>query len=416
MREKILQNEQTAVPFDYVNKNNQGTIAAELHTTEYEWIREVRHDVVTPRFKERIAAGEIINSPMDYLLQSVSYPGRTASGSDAYGNFWFMNGAGYNYASSIWPVPSYHDLPVEYRGQVVDAINTLKQGLLGRIDNGAYSFGEDVAELKKTLESLSKIFVEIKRILFRLDAAVAAAIKAGKSPRVAFSQLWLRARYEIRPLIYSAQDLIEIYNHGVDVKQRRKTTHVEHLNWILNKQYQTGTTTKFFWEQVSTYRVKLSGGILYLDSGLPHGLLDELGLGTKDILPTVWAITRFSFLIDRFLNLSSMIRGIQNVADPNIKFLAGWLTTTGEYQDFRRLTGITKPGWAYNSDLSVKSYYLQKIRSPWSPSLADTLPVFTLDVSVETLTDLATIFLGRKGKTYNALKKKDVIKFNLNDL
>lgn len=270
-------------------------------------------------------------------------------------------------------------------------LDKVKQQALARMSESDFDFGEDVAELAKTLASLKQIMLEIRHVFTRLDDLVIHLRKKyGYSPQEAFRKAWLRIRYEVRPLVYSASNLVDLYNKGVKKqgvprkRSRSKAAYAGNDSYQLLHGYYNVTRTR----QVD---IKCSAGVIFLDSA-PPTTLDSLGLGLKDIVPTMWAITRFSFLIDKFLDISSTIEGLQNIADPRLRVLGGWTTSEVIISTTNVIDGYTRSGWTGSASGQNVIRTVSKSRAPWIPTYDSALPSMEWADNWETYMDIFTIF------------------------
>jgi hypothetical protein len=100
-------------------------------------------------------------------------------------------------------------------------------------------------------------------------------------------------------------------------------------------------------------------------------------------------------MVDRVWNITKMIRGITNLADPNVEILAGWVRAKEELVSTVRLTGQTVPGYTVTAsgDLVTDKTFVYN-RSPWTPRVSDTYPTTTKGRLVEdasSILDLLTL-------------------------
>jgi len=393
-RTRIFEDSHTTPEGVFTHYNANGSVKYVILRNGDDWISDVLTDVEIPNFHKRSKNGELFFNPYDRKTENYSETLGSWTASGVNGEYWVCTGACTSLATQIWPFPTFTILGDE---EIPDMISRTQQRALARVDASDFSFGEDVAELKKTILAIRRILADIANILTRFHQLVAKLRKKGYSDLDAFSTLWLRARYEIRPLVISIQNIIEIYQSGLKkYKTRRKARSGDSMHKDTTQTLVTETSSnKFTWTFKQSLNVKTSAGIIYDDSDPIDSPLEQLGLSVKDFVPTLWAITRFSFLIDRFIDIASTLEGIQNIWDPNIKIKGGWTTVTREYTSELTLDSVTMNNgdWTYNVSGGAKRMVSShKSRIPFNPTISTVIPTWDLSLDVETFLDLFTIF------------------------
>jgi hypothetical protein len=272
----------------------------------------------------------------------------------------------------------------------------LKQEVLGALDTSKYAFGEDLLEFKKTLASLREIMHQLAHKIETLTYVINQLRRDGKSFAKAISQTWLKARYEIRPLVISAENLLEILHQGVHQRRYDRVARSVTIEEKTFKSYDLEGVFHYHLLAETTQRGIVGCG-LYIRNESPRVTVSEkLGLGYKDVLPVIWAVTRFSFLVDRFIDVSSMIYGLENLLDYRLKFLGGWVTKSITTTTRWYIAIDPNDDWTTSTDYEPAILTTEdKNRQRWSPSVQDILPTLEFP-DWETWVDILAIFRGAK--------------------
>lgn len=374
-------------------------------------------DVHIPNFHKRVKAGELFFNPFRRVTTS-------KTGSSGIFRYDYNNGdcgtrsgdIGIFFVDIAWPtlIPDFgnplldwdYDVKRERSNDLNDLIANSRQQVLARVDASDYDFGEDLAEIGKTLASLGKIFSQVSDIMRDTVKTVKKLSRRSKrDPVDVFAEVWLRARYEIRPLLISGENIIEVAREGIKVRGTRRvarhsTSDHQVTDQTLDKV--SGTST-FTWRKEETLKTVVSSGIMYDDANPIDTLLEQLGLGFKDLIPTIWAVTKFSFLIDRFIDVASLIEGVQNSIDPNIRYKGAWTTVERKYTTTTTLSSVTMSDRTVDTGQAAVTNTVHTIeRLPYTPSISDSIPVFHWATDWANLIDLFAIFGAEYLKLPNA--------------
>lgn len=397
MRSRIFKDDKLTGSFITVY-NNGKTLS-----TDVEYTSEFDHmvDVVTKGFLRRSKSGEVIVSPCyrDKISRHidsfhVKY-GKTNEPdyfSDSSGQGWFYRVLKTYSGDGVDFLPSLPDRS----GEVAE----LKQRLLADIESSKYKFLEDVLEMRKTINSIRSIYIDIKNVFLRNGRLIAKLRKQGLSSEKALATIWLRIRYELRPLLISMSNLIEVAQNQVKDSQERIRIGRNHgiseqVNTIHNT-ISDGASWNKKYEIRALYSQNLAVGGVFENKDPIRAPLEKLGLGVKDVIPGLWAITRFSFLIDKFINISKMVYAMENLLDPSIKNRGSWNThhTYASYEIV--LLEDQCPSPYYHLSLDVSDVVIEREvieRKVWTPQILDTFPVPKLP-KLETWIDIYAIFGG----------------------
>jgi hypothetical protein len=272
-----------------------------------------------------------------------------------------------------------------------DLIQDSKLQALSHVDETPYAFGEDVGEIKETVQFLRRPFSSLLKLGKHFDRNLARALTK-KNRRRRYNKLrqlsqysqevanaWTEVRFAASPLVRSTLDLVESasWYNGATPPQRliaRGHNENEISQSDIYNHYWSGTVYDV-WKREWKGTIDVSAGILYEISNPVHDLRWRLGLRVQDVPETIWQLLPYSFMVDRVLDVSKMVRSLTTLADPRVKILAGWVRQT--YNGERSLSYVNQvnPGWTVTVSPDVtsekESFY---DRQPWIPTASDTIP------------------------------------------
>lgn len=350
---------------------------------------ETINDYVVPCFRKRIASGEIINNSCTHETNSV----RTSGG----GSYYAVRYNGEVYSTSGGNLSQYQfylggvDFLSGLSFNTSDLILDSKLQALSHVDETPYAFGEDVGEIKETMQFLRHPFQSLLKLGKHFDRNLAQAL-AKKNRRRRYNKMrqfsryakevsdaWTEVRFAASPLVRSTLDAFEAaswYNGATPPKRLIARGHNED---VLS---QSDTFTHYFsgtiydvWKRTWDGEIDVSAGILYEVSNPVHDLRWRLGLRVQDVPETVWQLMPYSFMVDRVWDVSKMIRSLTTLADPRVKILAGWVRQRYNGERSVSLVSETNPGWTVtiSPDVWTQAESLYD-RQPWVPSASDTIP------------------------------------------
>lgn len=292
-----------SIPADYIDRtyNPDGSLFRTYDGTRiYKSGSDVMHDVVTENFKSRVAAGEIINNPMDHTV--VSY-------TEEWPNYqWNMSDG--KVARGKWPgiltrCP-FMTVSVDY--------TTAKEVALtkayAKVDSSVASLPVTLGELKETKEMLFGALLKLKsfhKVLKYYRDKLKYALD--NTERIAFVSQeildsWMAVRFGWLPFVSDLRN-IETAMRGLTKYEQRQTfragetlTFQDSDIYTFQSQNVKVDFTRTFYEKVN-----ISAGVLCKQryGGVP----DTWGL-TK-IPGVIWELTRLSWAIDYFFNVADVI-------------------------------------------------------------------------------------------------------------
>lgn len=339
-------------------------------------------DTVTPNYRKRISNGEIINNPMSLVVESLESGGGSYSAIvDANGVEYYNNTGSttlYEYSLNV----SNSEEPAHPQVDIPHLVAQAKAFAISKINPSDYKFGEDLLELKETLQFLSnpaKSILNLSKNLVRDRRKLERKYKRAEDVVQASADLYLSYQFGFQPLLRSSLDAIENYNRSRPTSRPKRLTA---RGFARDSKTADGPFRKYF--SPSTYDtysskkehvVEVKANILY-DVLLPtNDLQMNLGLRPSDIPETLWAVVPLSFMVDRIWDISTAIRGLTNLSQPHLRILAGSVVIKEDSNSDLQFIDQVNPGatTSVSGDL-VKRRYFSYSREIWHPSVLDTIP------------------------------------------
>jgi len=380
----------------YVN----GVLSGSRDTTTLD-VSEEMDDFVVSDFHKRRNAGEIINNPMSYLKDSIYCTTGGRSSILQAGKLYEIYGSGSltDYQrldkGSPW-VGGIYPPPVE---PSLDAVQAAQSKAMGNIDRSPYSFAEDIAEFRETFRFLKNPLGSLRDLSksFKKDVDVLSSRRYLRRAQ-AIANVYLQYRFALSPLVRSAHDLIEAQSDKIRRPVRRTARGKE--AYTVHNSGQGKSKSYYVWEGSTSVTAETKAGILYEVANPLNDWQYKYGLRFKDIPETLWAITPYSFMVDRIFNISQAIRGVVSFLDPRVKILAGWTTQKRSQASTLSYVNYTYPSAsAVTIQPDIRAVVSDSyVRSVWNPSIKDAVPRLELAGLIDTstkLADLAALILQR---------------------
>ena len=207
----------------------------------------------------------------------------------------------------------------------------LQTECLARLADGKVNMGVTLAEVGKTANSITSIANDALGLL--------SAIKSGNTSKLrkyipglnpggvsgSLSKRWLEYQYAFKPLVSDAYGLVDIHENGIEaassgksgtIQARRSITETDSFTIDL---YESAIER---WEYTKKYRYVLRAKVD--DSQLRAASL----LGLNNPAEIAWELIPFSFVVDWFLPIGTMIKALS--APSGLVFEAGWMSVKGE--------------------------------------------------------------------------------------
>jgi len=418
---------------DYTDPQSTGWTAPITYDRHYS--KREMSDVITSDYSSRRKAGEIIINPMSFssvnhllMDDQITYQRLSLGPIDidvppAASAHWMRAAIGY--------VPQTRN--IDGALLTIDADNEIelrKQLALSFVDEPQYGFGEDLFEIKETIQFLRSPLASITKLLKAFDKDAVKALSLTKKGRVlsfsrraeAIAGVWATYSFALAPLIRSLEDAIEALNDKSSLAFRRTSrSKGELFDSTTSKVSGYYPGINFFnipqltatAEIVKTSTVSFQAGLHY--EATQHGTVTEkLGLRNKDLVVTAWEVIPMSFMLDRIISIKNSIKSFTNLVDPNVEILGGFVTRREEQTYSIQLVECDLADTRYDaltwSALPHVSQTFTYTREKWDPSITNALPLpnpVELVNSVSKVADLLalltlTIFpLIRKYYVYN---------------
>lgn len=388
----------------FLNGNPQSSGGTDfVHQTD-----ESMDDWVSRNFRARIAAGEIINNPVLYTSRRTR---STGSGSIlttrlSNGDLYEFYGHATRYALGFAP-NSYHQLyGVPVPSASVAALAKFKA--IANIDSTPYDFLEDAFEWRETLRFIRNPFKAIRNLGLNFQRDLQKRQRRRSKARLKKSDFyrhraddiastWLEYRFAVSPLVRSIESALDLQIQRSNLRRPKRRTargFSEEVSQDASEELESARNAgwKDYFESTRYTSVTYRAGIIYEVSNPLNDIYFQSGIRFKAIPETIWAVMPYSFMIDRIVDISGMIRGLTNLVDPGVKILAGWVSERQTDSVELRLTRIQATAFsviAAGETFSDSAFVMK--RDPWSPTLSDTDPTINIKGLVEDATKIADL-------------------------
>lgn len=315
------------VAYTKVINDREGVVSTTTYTSlSGELTAKTTKDVVTPNWRARIAAGEIINNPFTSvttttqtgeILVSRSYVDtndegvytRNDNGVTSFQEF--LNSQGF----SLPPVP-----------ECTPPIDQAVTQAFANVSNSEALMLVTMAESKKTVRSLVQILLRAVKIFKQVKRLDWHSLRSELSSKQ-LSDRYLEYRYAIRPLMYDAKSLIAAYTSAA--KARRQTFR-GYSSSSTNRSDFTRSVVKYDgWHQGD--RTFSISGYTETQSSVHAGVLTNIEhiskadtYGLYDIPESLLELTPWSFIINWFVNLADTVASW--TPEAGVKILTSWAT------------------------------------------------------------------------------------------
>jgi len=380
------------------------------------------NDVVVPNAKKLISEGHIFNNPANRRdFEFVSSPFLVTNRKNS-------DGTGYN--ASNYTVSRLLDNPawgwtvsgkttLDLTSEIEKLSSLARQAAIAKMDKTPYTFIEDLLEIRKTVALLRHPLEPLVDIGRKIEGDLGrrlTTLKRGKGRgnpnlpdttfQVALAKSWLTYRFVYGQTLMSAmnvrdalQDQLILQYNKPDVRRKSRAKFSSRLaaaDTVIRTNGYTVTSS-----EVQQYEAEVSAGILYTVKKPAINFAFATGTRLKDVPTGLWQIVPYSWALDRMLDLTSTIKGLINLGDPNLVIHAAWVKSQERRNSTRQVLSWTQPGYTISASNGGPEIIIDNSwsRKPWVPTVNDTLPTFDLDgvkkeiTSVLDLASLATSLL-----------------------
>lgn len=174
-----------------------------------------------------------------------------------------------------------------------------------------FQSGVFLGELAKTVQMIRNPASALRRGIDRYYATVKKRLRRSKHPQRTIRDTWLEYVMGWGPLINDVEDAVGLATadpYAVSQYLSGKGK-VDQLKTRQSGSFSNGICkVDFTSEQTLFGEVKYKGAIRAQNH--PPGFPEQLGLSWSNVLPTVWELIPYSFLVDYFTNVGKVIDGI----------------------------------------------------------------------------------------------------------
>jgi len=265
-------------------------------------------DVVTPKFRQRVERGEIINNPFESW--------NVAKSSTLVGQAFTYGSNSWSYDHGYWGCPSEYWLKwgVDFEQQMLEAQTEARARVASTRTQGVVEAGE-------ARETMELFHLKTWNLIGHLQRERAYATKRGLGNLVAAGRLfrdkWLLYRYGIGPFIGSLENVLI----GPDIRTRRETSRgagsVGGSEIVKTATYSDANTDET-WVVSRTWSVSTRAGILYQYDSFRN----KWGFSPSELPSAAWELLPWSFVVDWFANTGDFIRAL--TPQLGITELAAW--------------------------------------------------------------------------------------------
>jgi len=377
--------------FIIMNSLNGGTPTIAVSDTHIlGGIDDVCSDVVIPGFAAKSAAGQIFNNPFLHTVTEM-YGG----GGSYYARHNTINSIYYNIGGGsvtkycLGPGSPVSLIATAYKDNVEEIQNLRNNVLLlavNKIDTTSTSVLEDLLEFKSTIDTMSHPIATVydlsrkyRRAALQLYNARRSGKRTGRGERTlghALATTWLTARFGFAQPCYTLMNLHQAYlERDRDSPTRRRVGAGDFLIFDNSR-----SVTEGYYQYQVTDKCRQSFNSWYLYTAkkpFTDTFSGHLGLRLKDVPKGIWQVMPSSWVVDRFVDISSFIGAGMKLSDPTIKILSSGYTYKGEYTYDIQVVGCSYPEFTYTitgDKLGSTGYSLQRV--PGTPTFSDFLPRF----------------------------------------
>lgn len=286
-------------------------------------------DVVTPRFRQRSAAGEIIVSPVKITKEVQTGSGtfsRVRSVNPSCSSPTTFNEEDISGPYSLLAFKSLSKLDFVNLipdDDIVSAVNIAATRAWSDSNGHDADILQDIAEMHQTIQMFTKPTAAItsltKAITSSRKGKLAARLLGGTVESA--QNLWLQYRFGIRPLVSSVNGVVQALG-----KIRTKRRWTARGNYTLER-YDTQTSVGSTWSTTCSYTmsrrhkaVVRAGILLEEEVTLPR----SLGVDASGMLALPWELVPYSFVADWFVNVGDFLYALTPYLTKNP--LASWWT------------------------------------------------------------------------------------------
>jgi hypothetical protein len=341
-------------------------------------------DVVTPNFRKRMEAGEVIINPCKIVTDT-----RSSSG----GTITFVH-PGWGKVDIRGPLAAFYasDFADDERSQPIWALDedALGQQALVRafasMNSGDVLSSVSFAEAGKTINMLRKPMSGSLKLLDKCIGRKLSLIKRGATVVQAATDAWLEYRFGWRPLLQDIEGLAKasVAQYPGEFLQVAKGTAKREAKASFQR---TGMMSPRLGTGLANFsakrKISATAKCYFNISGLSRAEYQAraFGLGLDTVPSHIWEVVPFSFVVDRFVDVGSWLRAI--TPSPGVVLRGSVLSVREDFELVVDRAGInalihsTEAGDREYTELSDDVYVENRraLNRYANPSLPSTPPV-----------------------------------------
>lgn len=355
--------------------------------------KQVTYDVKTPKFKSRQSSGEVIINPFQ---SERSWFGESSLYTNNYSTNWSNPAAEvlkYRWENALitsfggW---SQFDFPVSLAVDVDNLVKSARIAAYAHVNKTEWMSQVSIMEWRKT----AALFQQCGSALYHVIAALYARRDFLKSNLKAQANLWMTYRYAVLPTMLDLEGAIRVFSRKYDIT--RATARGNRSDFVQSERRWTINDTPGTWKLTTTHRLEVSAraGILYDTDSFTRALA---GLGLTRPLSTVYELTKFSWMLDWWLDVGTWLDAVQpSGAQTN---LASWEGLRVVQTSVSTVTGLIPSGNAsmrgYSFTGSASVIRETKTRDLMQPNSLPVTPAWGSGFNQLRLADFASVILQR---------------------
>lgn len=281
-------------------------------------------DLVTQRYRERVAKGEIINNPMSrwQIVEELSGGDfdikliQQSSSTPYYYTGWESVGTWYGSLygkANLYKAPVSLDLNGLRDRAVVEAASKNKANDTQLIAT--------IGELKETVTSIRDISLRALKILKYVKSVNLKALAGELKPKEVASR-WMEARYALRPLVFDVAQTLQAFTDNATMK--RITARGYRSEWASSSDtvlIHGSSDFDIYATRSVVQSVEARAGVLScVDT------LTKMNIwGVDQVMSSAWELVSMSFVVDWFINIGKLVAAWEPTV--GLKTLASWVTT-----------------------------------------------------------------------------------------
>jgi len=357
-------------------------------TGPFDEMVDFRTGIRTPNFRELSEQGVIVMSPGTKVVRRTFGGGGVYNGSSSSGASFDSVGLGSVTQQALFEEGPIGVPPLNWSPDWL--LKEAKLNALRNIDKTPTAFSEDIVEWKDTLALLRAPIQGITDMAKEFNQTLSQSGGVWKSAAAFKSsmKLWLQVKFNLAQVAWTGMAIDDAYQRAllttaVDL-QRRRYRSLGLSEHAINDSGDYLSAHKFVYKVSRQLEAKTRAMIYYQYKSqwvaeFRDSITWKYGLSLKDVMPTVWAVSRLSWLVDGFVPVGASIRAVQNLLDPEIEILGACVSQSVKSRESVTVLGFVDGVWDPSWTISmigdeVGTKVESNTRNVWVPTLFDTVP------------------------------------------